>query len=50
MKRREFIQAGICLGCAGALGFGIYNKLLSDKELLSCEKFMYKDESELPRK
>ena len=58
MKRRDFVKTGICLGCIGAMGFGVNyfckkfmleQKMLSDVELSKLIKnFQYKTENELP--
>lgn len=51
MKRREFIQTGICLGCAGVIcAAGFYKKFLQGKDNISPQDFIIKSEDELPKK
>lgn len=55
MKRRDFIKAGICLGCAGAIGTGFHfmknGKPLTGLELNEMTKqFIYKSDAQLPKK
>ena len=48
MKRRDFVKAGLCLGCAGALGsYGLIKKNQSIPDNL--KDFMYKSEKDLPK-
>lgn len=57
MKRRDFVKASLCLGCAGAFGAGVavckkngISPLYDIKTNLAERKFLYKSEKDLPKK